>query len=306
MRGSVLVCFAVSAFSLGCGGGSASNAASSTASAPASAPAEASSLTVVVVPGTPGNPTAHAATDALRSALVSAGYKLSVDARAAHDAEIVTRVAATPEQSFFTVQVNGKSDTKERVHLTATVMMRGQVIDEVSADFLSTNSLVTPQDVGPAVNSLSGSPKVAQLGRQVREQSDSREHAKQEKEEQAKKRADDDAKKKLRVEEETDWNRARVTGCRLPTTLAGCDGARTYLAKYPEGSHLEEAQAALKAAEPLMEKLQKDENTWKTAGVDGCKTDHTRDLCAGVELYMTKFPAGMHLDEAQGLMRRVQ
>lgn len=306
MRGIVLVCFAVSAFLVACGGGTASSAAPSATSAPASAPAETASLTFAVVAGTPGSPTAAAATEALRSALVSAGYKLSGDARAPHDAEIVTQVTATAEQSLFTVQVNGRSDTKERVHLTATVMMRGQIIDQTAADFLSTNSQVTPQDVVPAVNGLSGSQKVAQLGRQVREQTDSREQAKQEKEEQAKKRADDDVKKKLRVEEETDWNRARVTGCRLPTTLAGCDGTRTYVAKYPEGAHVEEAQAAIKTAEPLMEKLQKDENTWKTAGVDGCKTDHTRDACSGVELYMTKFPAGTHLDEAQGLMRKVQ
>ena len=300
MRRYSLVCFVLAGVAVGCGGPPLA------AVTPATAPAEAANLTFAVVAGTPGSPTVIAATEALRSALVSAGYKLSGDQRAPHDAEIVTQVTATTEQSLFTVQVNGRSDTKERVHLTATVMMRGQVIDQSAADFLSTNSQVTPQDVVSAVNGLSGSQKVAQLGRQVREQTDSREHAKQEKEEQAKKRADDDAKKKLRVEEETDWNRARVTGCRLPTSLAGCDGARTYLAKYPDGAHVEEAQASLKAAEPLIEKLQKDENTWKVAGVDGCKTEHTRDACSGVELYITKFPAGMHLDEAQGLLRRVQ
>lgn len=137
----------------------------------------------------------------------------------------------------------------------------------------------------------------------IRAQADAREHAKQEKDEQAKKRAEDDAKKKQRVEEESDWNRARVTGCRQPTSLTGCDAVRTYLAKYPDGAHTEEAQAALKASEPPMEKLQKDENAWKTAGVDGCRADRTRDACTGVELYITKFPAGMHLDEAQSLIR---
>ena len=258
-----LACFVLAGLDVGCGGGSASGGAASTASAPATAPAETASVTFVVVLGTAGSPTSHAATEALRSALISAGYKVSVDARAAHDAEIVTRVTATPEQSFFVVQVNGKSDTKERVHLTATVVMNGQVIDETAAEFLSTNSQVAPQDVGPAVNGLNGSEKVAALARQIREQANTREHAKQEKEGQAKQRADDDAKKKLRVEEETDWNRARITGCRQPTALAGCDGTRTYVAKYPEGAHLKEAQAALKVAEPLMEKLQKDENTWR-------------------------------------------
>jgi hypothetical protein len=301
-----LACFVLAGLEVGCGGGSANGGTASAPSAPTTAPAETASLTFVVVPGTPGSPTAHAATEALRSALISAGYKVSVDARAAHDAEIVSRVTATPERSLFVVQVNGRSDTKERVHLTATVVMHGQVIDETAAEFLSTNSQVTPQDVGPAVNGLSASPKVAILARQIREQADTREHAKQEKEAQANQRADDDAKKKLRVEEETDWNRARITGCRQPTALTGCDATRTYVAKYPASAHLEEAQTALKTAEPLMEKLQKDENTWMNAGVDGCRTDHTRDTCSGVELYMTKFPAGMHLDEAQGLMRRVQ
>lgn len=307
MRGTIFV-FGLAWVLAACGGGGGgaepvSAAAKQTAVA---APAETAALTFLLVPGGAPTPTGAASSEALRSALVSAGYKVVIDRRAPHDVEIVSRVAATEEQSMFAVQVNGKRDIKERVHLTGSVVSKGQVLDEISADFVTTNSQVSPNDVAAAVKALSSSQRVAQFGKDVRAQADAREHAKQEKEEQAKKRTEDEAKKKQRVEEESDWNRARVTGCRQPTSLTGCDAVRTYLAKYPEGAHLEEAQAALKASEPLMEKLQKDENAWKTAGVDGCRTDRTRDACTGVELYVTKFPAGMHLDEAQSLIRGLQ
>lgn len=262
-------------------------------------------MTFFVVPAA-GGPTANATTESVRSALVSAGYKLAVDPKAHRDAEIAVRVTTEKENSLFTVEVNGKRDVKERVHLSLVVIADGRTIDEATAEFVAKNSQVTAQQVAAAVNGLSASTRVAQAARQVREQAMAAERAAQEKAAQAEVQAEEAASSARRIEEETEWTRARVTGCRQPTSLSGCDAVRTYLAKYPEGTHAEEAQTAIKASEPAMERLQKDENAWKTAGVEGCKTDRTRDACTGVELYITKFPTGLHLDEAQPLIRGLQ
>jgi hypothetical protein len=105
-----------------------------------------------------------------------------------------------------------------------------------------------------------------------------------------------------RVAEETLWNAARVTGCELPAALTGCDAVRIYLARYPNGAHVEEANKALAAGQPQLEKLQKDENAWQQAGTITCRTHAGTDPCVGVELYLTKYPAGLHADEAHALL----
>lgn len=250
-----------------------------------SAPAEVSSLSFVVVPAGPATQTARAAAEALRSALMSAGYNVVTARRGERDVEIVTHVSTTEERSLFKVSVNGKTDLNERVHLVGSVTSKGRVLDEISADFAATNSQVNPRDVAPAVAALASSQKVAGYAREL----------------QAK--TENENAKTQRVEEETAWNNARVTGCRQPSSLTGCDGVRIYLAKYPSGAHAAEAKDALTASEPQMERIQKDENTWKSAGAEACRKDHTHDACTGVELYLAKFPAGVHLDEAQALVR---
>jgi hypothetical protein len=113
----------------------------------------------------------------------------------------------------------------------------------------------------------------------------------------------EDAATSARVREETVWNKARVTGCELPVSLAGCDAVRIYLAKYPTGAHVDEANKALAAGQPQLEKLQKDENAWQQAGVTACRAPGGKDACLGVELYLTKYPAGLHADEARTLLR---
>jgi hypothetical protein len=219
---------------------------------------------------------------------------------------LLVRVTATEERSIFAVEVNGRRDVKERVHLSATVMAAGTILEEHAADFVVQNGAVGPEQVAAVVNGLSASSKLTAYGRDRRASAEARERAKQEKAAEAKARADEQERKSARVAEETEWNLARVTGCRLPTALTGCDAVRTFVAKYPEGPHAEEARAALAASVSAMEKLQKDENAWKGADVASCRAARTREACAGVEIYKTKFADGMHLDEAQALLREVQ
>jgi hypothetical protein len=112
----------------------------------------------------------------------------------------------------------------------------------------------------------------------------------------------EDSGASARVREETAWNKARVTGCELPVSLTGCDAVRIYLAKYPAGAHVEEANKALAAGQPQLEKLQKDENAWQQSGTAACRAQGGKDACLGVELYLTKYQAGLHADEARALL----
>jgi hypothetical protein len=114
--------------------------------------------------------------------------------------------------------------------------------------------------------------------------------------------AAEDAAGSARVREETAWNKARVTGCEFPVSLTGCDAVRIYLAKYPAGGHVEEANKALAAAQPQLERLQKDENAWTHADASTCRARPGTNACDGVDLYLVKFPAGAHADEARQLV----
>lgn len=273
---------------------------------PITAPAESTALAFLLVPEGALSDTGAASLEALRTGLVGAGYQVVTAREAAHELTLVVRITAVEEKSMFTIEVNGTRAVKERVHLAASVGAGSRIIDELAVDFVVSNAQVKVDDVIGVVDGLSTSAKVSAFGRELRATAAARESAKQAKDAQATRQAEDEAKKKERVAEEADWNQARATGCRQPTSLTGCDAVRTYLAKYPTGAHAEEARTALEASTPLMEKLQKDENAWKTAGVESCRVEHTRGACAGVEIYVAKFVGGAHFDEAQSLLRSVQ
>jgi len=46
----------------------------------------------------------------------------------------------------------------------------------------------------------------------------------------------------------------------------------------------------------------KDDNAWENAGSIECRAQKTREACVGVEVYVAKFPAGMHAAEAKRLL----
>lgn len=287
-------------------GGAASPVATAPMQASAPASADTAALAFLLVPSGPRTPTSGASLEAFRSAMIGSGYKVVVDPHAPHDAQVLVSVSAEEQHSMFVVAVNGKRDVNERVRLTAAVTANGQVIDELSAEFVSENSQVSTRDVSPAVNALGASPRIASHAKELRSVTEAHEIARREREDQAKARAEKETKQKERIAEEGDWNRARVTGCSQPSSLNGCDAVRTYLAKYPSGAHAEEAEKALKVSEPKMADLQRDENAWKGSGAEDCLRTQTRDACEGVEIYATKFPVGLHRDEAQASLRGVQ
>ncbi|HEX7600018.1 MAG TPA: hypothetical protein VF316_00360, partial [Polyangiaceae bacterium] len=103
-----------------------------------------------------------------------------------------------------------------------------------------------------------------------------------------------------RRDEDADWYRIRLEQCTVPISLTSCDGVRGFLIKHPDGTHADEAKAALATATPKLEALQKDEAAWKTAEPEACRRGD-KDACTKVEIYLAKFPAGLHAGEAKGL-----
>jgi len=102
--------------------------------------------------------------------------------------------------------------------------------------------------------------------------------------------------------DDSDWYKLKPVSCKVPIKLDACDPIRAYLVRWPQGVHADEARNTLEAAEPALEKLQKDDNDWQAVRPDDCRRKKTADACAGVEVYLHRYPAGLHTDEAKRLM----
>jgi hypothetical protein len=172
MRTRALVaCLSLGAL-VACGG---SNPPAATATV--AAPPETTSLTFLLRMHEPAGTTAHSAMEALRLGLVEAGYRIVVDPRARHDAEILCRASVLEEAYGFGATDYSRSDLTERVALTATVVSRGRAIDEATIAFVSANLQISAMYVQPLVNRLNASQKIAQLGSEVREEGAARQRA---------------------------------------------------------------------------------------------------------------------------------
>jgi hypothetical protein len=201
-------------------------------------------------------------------------------------------VAVVP--SMVEVRINGVEQAKRRYAVTLSLLAEGQLIDQASTQF-ETDEGVSPGRLQPIVAALNASPKLLQFARE-------RWAGQSASTEVAKKKTEEAAATSARFDEEKEWNAARPTGCELPVSLTGCDAVRLYLAKYPAGVHVEDANRALAAGQPQLEKLQKDENAWQQAGTITCRSHTGTEPCVGVELYLAKYQAGLHADEARALL----
>ncbi len=279
----------VPALLAGCGGGASPPSATpanvaATAPETAAIPSDVAALSFLLVP--PHGPqTVRATNDAVQQGLVGAGYRVTTDATA--DVVLALNVALARERSFVTV--NGRAPE----HVTATLLVKAsnQVIDEFRAEFTSKGGEVKVEDVASLVAALGRSNRLAQFAQTKKLSAEA-----------SRAQADAKSAESARVSEESYWNLAHVTACEMPTSLTACDNVRIYVAKYPSGVHVDEANKALASAQPKFEALQKDENTWTQAGAGPCRARATADACVGVELYVTKYPAGLHADEARALL----
>jgi hypothetical protein len=261
---------------LACGGEDAQSPGSSAPVADRSPPPAEVLKLVVRVQGDPIG-------SALEGGLSRSGFQVATDEQVPHD--VTLRVAASKQvvPSFFHVQVNGREQVKVRAHVMVSVLAGSQMVDQVSADMEMNEGDPPPEDaIGRLVVLFAKSPRLAEWARG--------------------RQAVVTDTKSAAASDDSDWYKLNVTACKVPPRLDACDGVRAFLVKWPDGAHAGDARAALDQAQPALEKLQKDDNDWKAVRPDECKRTKTRDACEGVEVYLTKYPAGLHTDEAKRLL----
>jgi hypothetical protein len=255
-----------------CGGGAAEGGGAVDPSKPPAK--EVMGLTLLVPQG--GSSEAQNFSLALGAALSRAGFVVTNDANAHADVALRTSVSVMPASSLVHMQFNGKSKLKYLVTVDVTA---AQPLGQLHAEYNSYEGEPPDEEaIGSMVLEFAHSPRVVAFAKQ-------RSNA-------AAEATSDDA----------EWNAADPTACKVPATLEACDAVRAYLVKHPQGKYAAEASRTLAAGAPTLERLRKDDNAWENAGAMECRAQKTRDACVGVEVYVAKFPAGMHAAEAKRLL----
>jgi len=223
-----------------------------------------------------------------------------VPAGTSHDATVTCRSFASEDTGFLRMEVNGQ----RKMHYTVRVDVRGasgQGVDSFVAEYNAYERNPPDEDVvAKVVLGFAYSQRIAAYARTV---------------ERAKAsgaitqptatatvetnvppppvdRRDDQA-----------WFAIDTVKCKIPARVEACDSVRRYLQRFPNGAHAQEAGEILAAAQPALEKLQKDDVGWQKANHSECARQRSADACVGVEAYTVQFPTGVHADEAHRLLR---
>jgi hypothetical protein len=295
---AVIIAAVVVTLGSGCGGASTKKAKGPTS---LEAPRAANEL-AFRFDGDDEGATASAASEYVKEALIQAGYRLDEGEAAETDATFEVRVDAVERQSLLKMQVNGKELVSYDFTVTLAASDDGRTGDQHSVRFSGGDGEIDQQALDLLVPQLNGSKRFARFCESARAAQATRLV-------QAKEAAaaeEREATEQARVEQEHAWAAAGVVQCTNPTSLTACDGVRAYLAKWPQGPHAAEGRSALHDAEPKLVELQRDEKQWLASDARSCGAKKVRAECAGVELYLTKFPAGMHAAEAKALIEGLE
>lgn len=264
----VALCLAVAPPLVGCGGNQGAGAADATRPPPK----EVLSMPVRVQTGSHG-----AFSAALADGLARAGFTVQTDPSAPAEIILVPQVTFSQSTSAFQVTVNGR--TKMHVSVSVAVSCGGQMADVLHAEYNDYED-APPDDEAMAtlVLAYAHSGRVAAF---------------------AKSRV---AAAQAATNEEQEWISVDSGKCANPTTLSACDDVRQYLKNHPQGKHASEATRILGQAGGQLDKLQKDETAWQNAGAADCRKKKSRETCVGIEVYLTKYPNGLHAQEAHSLL----
>jgi len=255
-----------------CGGGAAESGGAVEPSKPPSK--EVMGLTLLLVRGGSSEGDRFAA--ALGEALSRSGFNVTSDPQAHADVVLRALVTVTADDSFLKMQVNGKSKLK---FVVTVDVVADRPIDQLHVDYKAYEGDPPDEEsVGSMVLAFAHSARIVAF---------------------AKQRGNAVA---AASSEEAEWNAADPTECKVPATVDACDAVRAYLVKHPQGKYASEASRTLAAGAPTLERLRKDDNAWENAGSIECRAQKTREACVGVEVYVAKFPAGMHAAEAKRLL----
>ena len=235
---------------------------------------------------------------ALEGGLARSGMTVSSDASA--DLSLTCHAFFSEDDGLFRVQVNGQ--TRMRVQVRVEVRSaQGALVDTFIAEYKGYRGGPPDEDaIAKIVNSLAYAPRIAAFARAPRGAYVATTAAATVSPPPPFVRA---PMQSSNARDDSEWFGIDTVKCKIPARVEACDAVRRYLQHHPDGAHADEANQLLAAAQPALEKLQKDEVAWQKAHRDECATRRTSDACVGVEAYEIQFPSGVHADDAHRLLK---
>lgn len=265
------------------------------------ASAEVSSLRMFIKNEAPAE---HGIQSAVEASLTRAGVQLVGE----KDADVVAtlRVGKAEKPGFFKVVSNGQPVVNYTYQVTLQITGGGSVIDVAMTSFTGEANEVDSEKLAEIAQAVAGSAKLKRYALQLESQRKTAvANAKQAEEEKKEKERETEREAKQKAEALA-WVEADAPSCREPAGPDSCKRLEIYVATHPDGLHAVEAKAILNGAASRIEKLREDDGAWKKAGAAACVPGASIDDCSGVEIYLTKFPAGIHADEARLILKKAK
>jgi hypothetical protein len=236
---------------------------------------------------------------ALQQGLTRSNLAVVQDTSQPADASVSCHVFVSEDTGWLRVSVNGS----QKMKFTVRIEVRGasgQAVDQFIAEYNGYRGNPPDEDVvSKTVLGFAYSPRIGAFARRVRAGKATAPQPTvtatvevQQPPPPAADRRDDQA-----------WFAIDTVKCKIPARVEACDSVRRYLQRFPSGAHAQEANEILAAAQPALERLQKDDVGWQKSNHAECARQRSGDACVGVEAYTVQFPTGVHADEAHRLLR---
>jgi hypothetical protein len=235
---------------------------------------------------------------ALEVGLARSGIAVVNDASQPADALVTCRVFMGEDDGFLRITSNGQA----RMKITVRVEVRSAanvLVDQFIAEYKGFKGSTADEDaVSKVVVAFAYSPRMAAFARVAKTIT-----ASAPTQVTTSTLPVPTAQGRSDPADDAQWFAIDTVRCKIPAQVNSCDLLRGYLRRHPNGGHAQEANDILAAAQPALERLQKDEVAWQKANRYECSRMRSSDACAGVEAYEIQFPSGMHADEARRLLK---
>ncbi|HEY1955528.1 MAG TPA: hypothetical protein VGH28_07945 [Polyangiaceae bacterium] len=219
----------------------------------------------------------------------------------APDVVISCHPFVTEDDSFIRMEVNGQRKMKFDVRVEVRAAQNDSLVDQFVADYKGYRGGPPDEDVvNKTVLGFAYSPRMAAYARAVAQSKSSGVVGTVVAQPTATATVE---APRADTRDDADWFAIDTVKCKIPARVEACDAVRRYLQRHPQGTHAQEANDILVAAQPALEKLQKDEVAWNKANHFECASRRTSDACVGVEAYEIQFPTGLHADVAHRLLK---
>jgi hypothetical protein len=219
------------------------------------------------------------------------------------DAVVTCRVFASEDTGFLRVVVNGQPKMKFTVRIDVRGAADNRAIDSFLAEYNGYQRNPPDEDVlSKVVLGFAYSPRIAAFARRVRNEKASGVVTQPTATATATATVDQPPPSADRRDDQA-WFAIDTVKCKIPARVEACDNVRRYLQRFPSGAHAQEANEILSAAQPALEKLQKDDVAWQKSNHSDCARKRSGDACVGVEAYTVQFSTGVHAEEAHRLLR---